>query len=160
MSHVAIVATVITDLDALKKAVKNLGLEWREGQKTYRWYGTWVNDYNAADAAYHSGIDPKTYGKNSIHAIGIPGNSTSYEIGVTENRDSDGTIIPGYRLVWDFWSGGHGLTEFVGDKNASRMVAEYNKEALKNEATVNGYQVSAEYVNEEGQMVVEMTDYA
>ena len=159
MSHVAVVDTVITDLEALKKAVKSLGLEWREGQKTYRWFGTWVKDYNSNDAAYKNGVDPKTYGKDSLHAIGIPGNDTSYEIGVIQNRDSDGNIKDGFRLVWDFWSGGHGLTAFVGNKDCGKLVAEYNKESLKAEASVNGYSVN-EYTNEQGQIVLEMQEYA
>ncbi len=45
MSHVATIEIQIKDLAALKQAAKDLGLEFRENQKTYRWYGYSVGDY-------------------------------------------------------------------------------------------------------------------
>ena len=52
MSHVATVAPVIKNLDALERACEELGLVLKRGQRTHKWYGTWVQDYNAEDAAY------------------------------------------------------------------------------------------------------------
>ena len=54
MSHVAEVQLEILDMKALKEAVEELGLEWREGQTTYNWYQSWVGDYHGKDAASKS----------------------------------------------------------------------------------------------------------
>ena len=159
MSHVAVIKTEVKSLDALKAACKKMGLEFREGKTTYRWYGTWVRDYGQDDAAYLNGVPPEDYGKNSEHAIGIPGNSTSYEIGVVKNRDSDGNELPGWKLVWDFWAGGKGLDKYVGGADAGKLVAQYSVEALKEEAILQGYAVT-EGVDEQGNIQLEMEDYA
>jgi hypothetical protein len=100
MSHVAMVSIEIKDLDALKVAAEECGLEFRENQKTYKWYGKWMNDYSGDDAAYKAGLDPKDYGK-CAHAIGVPNNNRAYEIGVIDKGEGK------YGLVWDFWQGGH-----------------------------------------------------
>lgn len=98
MSHVvANPDFVITDLDALAEACPSIGLEFRRDQLTWKWYGTWVNDYSAADAAYKSGIKPEDYGK-CLHAIGVQGNATAYEIGLVPNPHGEG-FIP----VYDFY---------------------------------------------------------
>ena len=45
MSHVTVIAVELKDLDALKAVCAALGLEFRENQKTYRWYGRHVGDF-------------------------------------------------------------------------------------------------------------------
>ena len=45
MSHVSTINVEIRDLEALKEACKVLGLEFKEGQKTYKWFGRHVGDY-------------------------------------------------------------------------------------------------------------------
>jgi len=91
MSHVISVNVVIADLAALERACKELGLQFLKNQKTHRWYGRWVNDYNRADAAYiQSGIKPEDYGKCE-HAIGVPG--SGYDIGVYKNPKGTGYVL-------------------------------------------------------------------
>lgn len=159
MSHVAVIKTEVKSLEALKAACKRLGLEFLEGQTTYRWFGTWVKDYNQPDAAYQNGVKPESYGKDSLHAIGIPDNDQSYEIGVLQNTNSDGQPIEGFKLVWDFWSGGHGLDKFVGGKGAEKLVAGYAVEAFREEAVAQGYAIT-ETTDENGYIQVEALDYA
>lgn len=132
MSHVAKVELEITDLAALKAAVKAAGLEWKEGQTHFKWYGSWVNDYHGENAAYRNGIDPKDYGKCE-HAIGVPGNKEAYEIGVCKNPKGKGHL-----LVWDFWSGGYGLQKLAGD-NCSNIVKGYVAEVAKKKMSMQGY---------------------
>src|ERR1019366_9119844 len=97
LSHVASIRLQITELDALKKACAGLGLEFKENQKTFKWYGTWVNDYNAQDAAYRNGIKTQDYGK-CTHALSVAGNPDAYEVGLMPNPNGKG-FVP----VFDFY---------------------------------------------------------
>lgn len=45
MSHVVKIDVEIKNIKALKKACENLGLQFNEGQKEYKWYGRHVGDY-------------------------------------------------------------------------------------------------------------------
>src|SRR5262245_61069914 len=67
MSHVSVGAAVINDneleLEALALACKEVGLVFCRGVKEYKWYGRWVRDYHADDAAYRHGVRPEDYGK-------------------------------------------------------------------------------------------------
>ncbi len=100
MSHVASVDLQVTDLEALKSACKELGLTFMEGQTTYKWFGRWMNDYSAEDAAYLHGINPEDYGK-CVHAIKVPG--ATYEIGVIKHPSGKG-----FGLIYDFYGSGGG----------------------------------------------------
>ena len=122
MSHVASVDLVCQDVDAIEVACaelsKQLGrkVTFRRGQKTWRYYGRWVNDYHGGDAAYKHGIDPKDYGKGE-HAISIDG--VEYEIGVVKNPNG-----PGYVLIYDFFGPGQQLAALFG-KGLERLKQEY-----------------------------------
>lgn len=123
MSHVASVPKLnITDLKALASACAELGLEFVQNQKTWKWYGTWVNDYAAENAAYKLGIKPEDYGK-SEHAIKLP--DCSYEIGVVRNNKGELT------LAYDFWGEGRKLKAAIGE-GCEKLVQHYgvNKAAL------------------------------
>jgi hypothetical protein len=132
MSHVARVEMEVQDLAALKAAVKAAGLEWKEGQKKFKWYGSWQNDYNASNAAYRQGIKTEDYGKCE-HAIGVPGSKEAYEIGVCKNPKGTGHV-----LVWDFWQGGYGLQALAGD-GCSNVVKGYVAEVAKKKMVAQGY---------------------
>lgn len=147
MSHVATVDVHITNLDALKKACKNIGLEFREGQKTYKWYGQHVGDYPIPE-----GYDRNDLGK-CVHAIAIPGNSNAYEIGVVERKDGK----EGYTLMWDFWAGGNGLQKVVGD-DCNNLSHEYAKEQTIEFANENGYTFSEE-AQEDGSVELILEQY-
>jgi hypothetical protein len=140
MSHVAIVETIILDLDALKKACQACGLEFKENQTTFRWYGKWMNDYSSNDAAYKSGYSPQDYGK-CIHAIGVPYMPKAYEIGVVQNKNG-----PGWVLLWDFYGGGFGLEALAG-KDCSKLTAQYNKAVVMQEASNNGLSMISEEID-------------
>jgi hypothetical protein len=125
MSHVVKVNTVIRDLDALRRAAESLGLEFREGKRTYRWFGRWIGDYPLPE-----GIDRSQLGKCD-HAIGVPSNDMAYEIGIVSNGDGS------YSLLWDFWQGGFGLQQRVGD-GCRNLVERYGIEAARGAAAAQG----------------------
>lgn len=110
MSHLVKIELEINDLVALKKACQRLGLEFRETQKTFRWYGR----------------EPAP----CDHAISIPGAaSEAYEIGVTKKGTS-------YELQCDFWN--HELKSKIGE-NGGLFKQAYTVEKAKWEATKKGY---------------------
>lgn len=135
MSHVSCIDVEIKDLDSLKHVAKELGLEFVEGQKTYKWYGRWVKDYNAQDAAYHHGIDPDNYGKCS-HALRIPGKSSAYEVGIVQMPNGH------YKLIWDFFSGGYGLCDKIGSKG-EKLIQGYSKEVAVKVLAKKGLKVKS-----------------
>lgn len=120
MSHLVSVDVEFKDLDALRQAAESIGLEFKEGQTTHRWYGEWVGDTKPPEW-----LPRERYGKCD-HAIGIaPGtnfdtveNELPYEIGVHDM--GDGT----YRLVVDSWMQGYGLMQVAGE-NLSKLAGEY-----------------------------------
>lgn len=111
-SHVVSVNVEIKDLAALRRAAEKLGLEFREGQRTYRWYGRWVGDYKLPE-----GVTQDQLGKCD-HALAVAGNPSAYEVGIVSQPD--GT----FKLMWDFWAGGYGLQEKIG-QDCSKLTAGY-----------------------------------
>lgn len=143
MSHVAMIDLEIRDLEALKAACRRLGLEFVKGQTTYKWYGRHVGDYPLP-----TGFAQEDLGKCD-HAIRVPGNSRAYEIGVVRRRDGR----PGYTLLWDFWQGGYGLEEKVGQE-AGRLKQAYGIEAAKRAAQRAGHRVLGETQRADGTVVL------
>lgn len=131
MSHVATIDLHIKDLEALKLACREIGLEFKEGQKTYRWYGRHVGDY-----ALPEGTTANDLGKCS-HAISVAGNARAYEVGVCERTDGK----PGYRLLWDFYLGGFGLEKIVG-RNAGLLKQQYAAQVAMKQLRKQGMRVS------------------
>lgn len=120
MSHVADVDIKIRDLDACEAAVKRLGGQLMRGQKTHKWYGRFLNDWNSQSAAVNR-RDPKTFGKCD-HAIKFPG--INYEIGLV--REEDGSYTP----VYDSYGhgGGHDggkITQLLGGLQLPKLKDEY-----------------------------------
>ena len=70
MSHIQTIEVEITDLQALKSACKRLNLEWKQDQKTFKWY----QGQSKCD-----------------HAIKVP--AATYEIGVLKNADRKGFTL-------------------------------------------------------------------
>jgi hypothetical protein len=102
MSHVTTVDVEIRDLEAVKDICKELGLEFKENQRSYRWYGTHVGDYPLPEGFTKSDLG------RCDHAIGVKGaSSKSYEIGLVKRGE---VYIP----LFDFWQGGFGLEERIG----------------------------------------------
>lgn len=130
MSHISRIKLLVKNLLALRRAVRNLGLEFK-CQLTYRWYGQWVGDYPLA-----KGLTVEDLGKCD-YAIGIPNNTKAYEVGVKQMPDGS------YALLWDFWNGGYGLQQAIG-KNGCKLIAEYEAEVYKEVMTSQGYQITEE----------------
>jgi len=102
MSHVTTIDVEIRDLEAVKDICKELGLEFKENQRSYRWYGTHVGDYPLPEGFTKSDLG------RCDHAIGVKGaSSKSYEIGLVKRAE---VYIP----LFDFWQGGFGLEERIG----------------------------------------------
>ena len=122
--HVASIKLEVKNLDALKAACQRLGLEFREGQTTYAWFG-----YFAGDAPLPEGFTAQDLGK-CTHAIQVPG--ASYEIGVAFKNGV-------WRLLWDSWRSG-GLEQALGP-DCNKLRQAYGVEAAKLEAQRQGYSV-------------------
>lgn len=135
MSHVAHIDLHVKDLDCLREACKELGLEFREGQTTWRWFGKWMDDYHdESRAAALQGFDPKRFGLDSIHAIGVPGNSDAYEIGVIPRQDGK----PGFTLLYDNYCAGNGLENLTG-RDLKKLKTEYGMSVGKKKMLKKGY---------------------
>lgn len=142
MSHVAEIELEIKDLAALSAAAKTLGLELRQGQKTYRWFGRSVGDYPVP-----VGFDASELG-HCEHALSVKDNPNAYEIGVVRRRDGK----PGYTLLWDFYAGGYGLVEKVG-QNGSKLKQRYQVEVFRREMAKKGMRINERV--ESGKLKVE-----
>jgi hypothetical protein len=101
MSHVTIIDVELRDLKVVKQICKELGLEFKENQRSYRWYGVSVGDYPLPEGFTKSDLG------RCDHAIGVKGNPKTYEIGLVKRGD---VFIP----LFDFWRGGFGLEERIG----------------------------------------------
>jgi len=134
MSHVTAVSLEVSDLKVLKAACDQLGLEFCEGQKTWKWVGRWYNDYGTADAAYNMGVPVKDYGK-SAHAIKLAG--CAFEIGVVANEAKPGT----YLLAYDFVGPGRAIMDKLG-KGLEKLKQAYGEQATLAFARRKGYAVA------------------
>jgi hypothetical protein len=146
MSHtVEITNLLIRDLDALKRAGERLGLEFVSNQTTYRWYGRSVGDHPL----------PTGFTKEEMgfceHALRIPNNDQAYEIGIVTRRDGQ----PGYALHWDFWNGGYGLTEKIGQEG-ERLRQAYALEVTLGQLAAMNHCLLSHTQNEDGSIELEL----
>lgn len=142
VSHIATVELEIKDLDALEAACRQLGLQFNRGQRTYKWYGTRVG----REPLPH-GFKVEELGKCE-HAISVPGNSKAYEIGIAQRRDGQ----PGYTLLYDYWQGGYGLIEKVGDEKCGKLTQEYAAQVAIKQARKQGFSVTRKVNAQTGQL--------
>jgi hypothetical protein len=145
MSHVATVKLDVQDLESLKNAVGDLGLEWREGQKTYKWFNSWVGDYHGEDAAYRE-YDPKEFGKNAEHAI--RDKEGEYEIGVAKAKEGNG-----YSLLVDFW-GNPGVVRKCGGKGLPDLKQRYAEHVTIKQLRKTGFRTTVQRVRTDGSVQV------
>lgn len=140
MSHVASVECRITDLEALKVAADKLGFEFVEDQKTFKWYGRWLNDWSdRSRGAVFKGHNPKTFGKCS-HALRLKSRSgMDYEVGIVPAPNGE----EGYDLIYDSYGPGRNL-ESVGGKDMSKLSNEYLATKAEGELERRGYRVERE----------------
>lgn len=116
MSHLCKLPLRIKRLDLLEVAAEKLGLEFRQGQETYKWFGRFVGDTKLPD-----GLSVEDLGKCE-HALRVKGKPGAYEIGLVSAADGDG-----YELLYDFWAGGRGLEQAVGHR-CSKLLQRYSAE--------------------------------
>jgi hypothetical protein len=150
MSHVATVDVKITDLNAIKKACEKLGFAFKEGQKTYRWFGQWVDDSPVPESMFETAEElarvramPREERKaymtarlgKCAHAISIPG--AAYEIGLRPNSDGS------YTLAFD-WYGQTAMLNALGGAKAPKLVQGYATEKMIIEATRLGHAVESQ----------------
>lgn len=149
MSHITTVKTTIQDLDALKEACKSLGLDFKENQRTYKWYGRSVGDYPLPN-----GFKESDLGKCE-HAISLKNKKDAYEIGLVKRGNE-------YVMLWDFWQGGFGLEQVVG-KDCSNLVDEYTnfRGVNRSKEIAKEYGMTwSSYIDEEtGETVVKLRSY-
>ncbi len=129
MSHVADVNCKFTDLSTLADAVREMGGELIEGQKTHAWFGQFLNDWSSDRAAVNR-RDPSTFGKCD-HAIKFK--DARYEIGIWE--EADGT----YTAVYDSWGG---EIEKIAGQGLTKLVDEYSAQASIRVAARKGFRVT------------------
>lgn len=141
MSHVCKISVEVNDLESLQKAAEDLGMEFVEGQKQYRWFGRYVGDYPL----------PQGFSKHDLgkcdHALRIPGDQGAYEVGVCKARDGSNR----YELLWDFWAGGKGLQSKIG-KNGERLAQHYSSRVARKHIP-QGFRVTTQ-TNEDGHIVI------
>lgn len=123
MSHITNVRLRVKNLDALAKASTELGLELKQGQKTFR---------------VHEGPRP------CEHAIVVPGNANAHQIGlvaVTAKNAiaiADGSPVEagaGWDLLFDGWgSNGAALTSKTG-ANLTKIRQGYSAEVAMERAS-------------------------
>ncbi|MDE2100946.1 MAG: DUF1257 domain-containing protein [Patescibacteria group bacterium] len=145
MSHVVSIKTEFRDIEAVKRACSELGLTFKENQKTIRWFGRWVNDYDAEDAAYKLGIDPKLYG-TCDHAIEVP--NCNYDIGLLKNPETGG-----YKLYFDFYGEGHKIQAALGN-NGQKLLQYYAAHKLAMESKLKGYMVQRKSVGDKLELTI------
>lgn len=147
LSHVSSVDIKITDLDALKKAVSELGCTFVEGKKNYTWYGRHVGDYPLPE-----GVKKSDLGKCS-HVIQVPG--TKYEVGLVEQEDGS------YEFMFDFWGPGQVITKKLGTEvdgkfeNLNKLGQCYTKHKTEALLMQEGYSWQ-QSVDEHGNITLEV----
>jgi hypothetical protein len=124
MSHISKIELEIQSLENLREACNQLGFQFMENQKTYKWYGRWVGD-----SPLPEGIKIEDLGKCD-HAIRVP--DCEYEIGIIRHDKN-------YTLLWDYWYRG-GLEDKIGP-NAGKLKQAYTIARVKKEASRKRYRI-------------------
>jgi len=128
LSHVALIDLTVDSLDTLAKACEAMGFTFDRQATKWAWYGRWVNDYHADQAAYKQGIPVERYGTSDAGVIRVPG--AQYEVGVYQAPGQPGR----YRLVYDNFSEGKGLHAKCGPGLGllkQRYAAERSKKVMR-----------------------------
>ncbi len=150
MSHVVDIATELRDLECIKRACQRLGWELCLGQKTYKWFGQWVDDSPVPRNIFESeaeylkvcSMERKTRKEymtallgNCTHAIKVPG--CNYEIGLLQKGNR---FIP----IWDWYD--YTLAKKMQStpniNDGGPLVQAYAVEKAKLEALRKGYYCS------------------
>lgn len=150
MSHIEKCSVVVTDLEALEAACKQLGAQLLRDVSSYKWYGRSVGD-----TPLPAGFTTADLGKCD-HIVKVPG--VNYEIGVVRNK-----VGKGYSLLYDFWGinspasthDGHKLREKFGN-GLTKLIDRYSVETLKRKARAKGYTTREQTVGSKTVLTVTM----
>ncbi len=146
-SHVVTVDIELDDLNALKLMCDRLGWEFREGQQTYAWVGTWVDDSPVPPGLFEdkeeharvvamNRLDRTLYMQNFLghceHAIHFPGHDL--ELGLVRVA---GKLVP----VWDWASSLTAVLGYPGSADyVNTLVQEYGVSKAEMIALAQGLQ--------------------
>lgn len=126
VSHISKVKVYVRDLAAFADACQSLGLQFVEGQKTFR-------TYNGARGVCE-------------HAAIVPGQPKAYEIGLIRgsvNESGEFEKNAGgdcFELNFDEWSGGYGMVAKAG-AGCGLLLQEYACKTVEATAKKNGYEL-------------------
>jgi hypothetical protein len=142
LSHIVNVDCEFRELEGIRAACKRLGWEFREGQTSFQWYGSWVGDtelppsmlttdernrFELMSMAEKREFCTQKFSQCS-HAIHVPG--VDYEIGI---QGYEGAWKP----VWDYFD--NKLLAAMGNQQGDVLKQAYAIEVAKLEAQANGY---------------------
>lgn len=137
MSHVAHVDCFIKDQVEWRSAVEECGGTVHEGQKTFGWYGQWVNDFRGNKAAVDNGFKPEDYG-HCEHAVSIPG--STYELGMVARPDGG----EGYAVIYDKWGSDGAKLHRAFGKDLCKVKGRYAERVAMKALKRQGYLVRVE----------------
>ena len=137
MSHISKIELIIHSLEDLKDACQKLGFQFMKNQKTFKWYGSLVED-----SLLSEGVDIEDMGKCD-HAICVPG--CEYEVGIVRRGNH-------YILLWDRYHVG-GLTQKIGH-NAGKLKQAYTISRVRKEARRKGYRVREKVMDQGVRLVL------
>ena len=148
MSHVTTGEMCITDLGDVEKAAEALGGKLVRGQKTHKWFGVFLDDWQDERAAVKRGIDAATFG-TCDHAIVLQDAAKDdYEVGLVKRRDGKG-----WDAIYDTCGAyGRRVEEKLG-KGLSKLKTECGIHATKRTYAELGYMVE-EGQNDQGRRQV------
>lgn len=132
MSHVVTIGDIdVTDLEVLRLSGEAVGMELVE-KSTYKFYGRVMGDFPLPEGFTAADIGKCEY------ALRVKGaGPETYEVGIVKRRDG----MPGYSLLFDFWQGGFGLLDKIGE-NADKLKGEYKLQAAMKAARRQGFRTS------------------
>jgi hypothetical protein len=117
MSHIATVEVEFRDMDALAKACVKCGVELRQDQKTFKWFGGKISSCDAA----------------IVHP-----NPKAYEIGVHKTDT-------GLRIEFDPYMSGYGMQDAVAfqdnKQGLGKLQQAYAVEVARKQAKRQGFSV-------------------
>ena len=154
MSHVATIEVDIKDIQALRTACEELGLEFMEGQKSYRCWGTGksLDQLERYQRISGKALMPEGWTLSEMgqceHAIRLKGDSRYYEIGLAARRDGKA----GYQLLCDI-SGAHWVKEKLGEK-FEKLRQWYAVEVAVRAAKRAGFRVVKKVVRSDGSVAI------
>jgi len=130
------IAIQVKNLEALKRAAKELGLEFLEDKNDWRWWLSSVGDFPLPQGFTEKDL------KKSLHVLRVPNSTTAYDVGVFKSKTHDG-----YELLFDFYGGpGKQLEAVIGPKG-QKLVQGYSANVAKMHYKKIGWRVESTIKN-------------